>query len=151
MMGKWRERLVPTAKNLFLIVIRIIRGGKETDERNELYCPTCSWSAQHVRCPKCGAVIQKNFFQVKGTPFTPGVRACFVVTACFDDENHPTVQAYREFRDNFLITNRFGEKVISFYYNVGSHVANAIKNNKPCKKVIRSILQCVSRYLPMRK
>ena len=41
---------------------------------------------------------------------------CFIATACFGSYDHPFVKILRQFRDEFLLTNRVGNAFVRWYY-----------------------------------
>ena len=51
---------------------------------------------------------------------------CFVVTATFNDENHPDVRLLRAFRDDILQHSTVGAAICSIYYKHGPKLAKAI-------------------------
>ena len=52
--------------------------------------------------------------------------ACFVVTATMGDCDHPTVTLLRRFRDDWLLTRKWGVRLIDWYYRHGPAAANFI-------------------------
>ncbi len=55
---------------------------------------------------------------------------CFVATAVYGDVNAPQVQTLRDFRDNVLMENFLGRKLVNFYYGgAGEKTADFIKNH----------------------
>lgn len=59
----------------------------------------------------------------------PGfTKNCFVATAAYGQEDHPTVMLLREFRDRFLQKCYFGRCFIRAYYKVGPVLADMIRN-----------------------
>lgn len=52
---------------------------------------------------------------------------CFVATACFDNEDHPTVAALRNFRDESLACSTSGKAFIAWYYRNGPTLAKFVK------------------------
>lgn len=52
--------------------------------------------------------------------------ACFVVTATMGDQDHPTVEFMRQFRDVWLVNQPGGIKFIAWYYKHGPKAADFI-------------------------
>lgn len=67
---------------------------------------------------------------------------CFVLTATYGHQHHPTVARFRRFRDQVLLQYSFGRALVSIYYVVGPHVARVIKRS--------SLLQRVSHWALVR-
>jgi hypothetical protein len=55
---------------------------------------------------------------------------CFVVTAVTGDVNHPIVEEFREFRDDYLLKYNFGIYFVSKYYEYSPPLAKFIRNSK---------------------
>ena len=49
--------------------------------------------------------------------------SCFVLTVCFDSEDAPTVNSFRNYRDNRLSSHAFGRAFIRWYYRYGPRLA----------------------------
>lgn len=54
---------------------------------------------------------------------------CFIATATFGSSMAPEVQTFRQFRNEFLLTNRVGEQIVKFYYKVGPEGAEWISHS----------------------
>jgi hypothetical protein len=54
---------------------------------------------------------------------------CFIATATFGSYNHPQVIELRKFRDEFLLTRKWGESFVESYYRYGNIPANIIQEN----------------------
>ena len=52
--------------------------------------------------------------------------ACFVVTATMGDFDHPDVKLLRQFRDSWIMQQRGGRSLVSFYYRIGPTLAGWI-------------------------
>jgi hypothetical protein len=68
--------------------------------------------------------------EAKSTP-----SGCFVITATMGDPYHPIVDEFRTFRDQKLLTNKFGIAFVNFYYKVGPHAALIISKNEFLRKL----------------
>ena len=55
--------------------------------------------------------------------------ACYVVTATFDDINHPVVCDFRIFRDDYLRKSMLGRLFIKIYYSIGPYLARVIQSS----------------------
>lgn len=79
---------------------------------------------------------------------TDSTSGCFVLTACYGDENHPIVQGFRDFRDIYLTKTKFGRSFIDFYYKYGPLAAKAVEKRRLAKSVLRSIFRVINLILP---
>jgi hypothetical protein len=68
---------------------------------------------------------------------------CFIATAAYGTPMQPEVQALRDFRDNYLMTNILGRGFVKTYYAVSPTIANIIRNNNSLKALTRSMLEPV--------
>lgn len=66
---------------------------------------------------------------------------CFVLTACFNDENHPVVGDFRRFRDERLVRYGFGKALIEAYYRHGPSAARWVSDKPMLKKALRGVFQ----------
>lgn len=69
------------------------------------------------------------------TPTTSN-NGCFVITAAMGDENHPVVNDFRKFRDDYLINNTLGKLFVDFYYIVGPYFAWFIRKSDYLRKLV---------------
>jgi hypothetical protein len=66
---------------------------------------------------------------------------CFVATAVFMDEGHPTVETLRCFRDTVLVNTSYGRNFVAWYYREGPKLAGFVHkhgNLRPFLKIILS-------------
>jgi subtilisin family serine protease len=62
---------------------------------------------------------------------------CFIATAAYGSPMAPHVQTLREFRDQYLLTTRFGKAFISFYYEYSPQIADVITKNATVRSMVR--------------
>ncbi len=55
------------------------------------------------------------------------VKGCFMVSFAYS-EDHPIVEEFRNFRDQNLLKNSFGAKLICFYYSVSPKVVSFLQS-----------------------
>ena len=72
-----------------------------------------------------------------------GSGGCFIATAACGDYDHPMVQIMREFRDRYLVANRFGRAFVDLYYRYSPALARLVAESKPSKILIRFSLMPV--------
>lgn len=65
---------------------------------------------------------------------------CFIATAAFGSDMAPEVQAFREFRDEFLLSSRLGRSFVKFYYTYSPFYANLIAQSEIIRSVVRGLL-----------
>jgi len=80
-------------------------------------------------------------FPETATPF-PNLKSegCFIATAAFGFYSAPQVQALRDFRDRFLLTNAPGRAFVSWYYHYGPLGAHFINLHPWLKAPVRLAL-----------
>ncbi len=65
---------------------------------------------------------------------------CFIATAAYGFYSAPQVQALRDFRDRYLLTNAPGRAFVSLYYHYGPHWAQIITTHPFLKPLVRIAL-----------
>ncbi len=65
---------------------------------------------------------------------------CFISTAAFGSDMATEVQIFRQFRNTFLLTNKYGAEFVKFYYDVGPQAAEFISESEFLKSVTRVML-----------
>lgn len=65
---------------------------------------------------------------------------CFITTVAFGSDMAPEVQAFRDFRNQYLLTNFFGRELIKFYYQAGPPAAEFISQSEFLKSATRVAL-----------
>lgn len=69
-----------------------------------------------------------------------GVPACFVATAAYGSYLDPHVEALREFRDRYLLTNVPGRAFVAWYYRVSPPIAATIATSPAARAAVRIVL-----------
>ncbi len=67
-------------------------------------------------------------------------KGCFIATAAYGYYSAPQVQALREFRDRYLVTNAPGRAFVRWYYQYGPGGAQFINEHPWLKPVVRTAL-----------
>ena len=74
-------------------------------------------------------------------------RICFIATVCYG-YNHPNLETFRTFRDNFLMKNVFGRKLVYlYYYIIGEPVAKFLVSHRAIRKTVKTILNVVNKII----
>jgi len=77
--------------------------------------------------------------------FNPVGRDCFVATSAYEgNEDHPTVQKLRDFRDRVLVEHTLGRAFIGLYYSgFGEKAAHMLDQVPMFKPVVRTGLEAL--------
>lgn len=67
-------------------------------------------------------------------------KGCFIATAAYGHYSAPQVQALRDFRDEYLLTNAAGSAFVRWYYEHGPVAAQFISEHPWLKPVVRTAL-----------
>ncbi|WP_250677816.1 CFI-box-CTERM domain-containing protein [Geomonas sp. Red32] len=97
---------------------------------------------QIVGDPVLGAVSSvAREFPEQSSPF-PDVKSqgCFIATAAYGFYSAPQVQALRQFRDRYLMTNATGRAFVAWYYKHGPKGAAYLRAHPWLKGPVRAIL-----------
>ena len=65
---------------------------------------------------------------------------CFIATAVYGSPLAKQVDILRGFRDEYLLPNTFGQKLVAFYYNKGKPAADYIESHPWLKPPVRTVL-----------
>lgn len=67
-------------------------------------------------------------------------KKCFIATAAFGSEMSSEVQTFREFRNQYLLTNKWGQAFVHFYYEHSPKYAKIIAQNDVLRAAARGVL-----------
>jgi hypothetical protein len=79
-------------------------------------------------------IYEEIWEAVKKTP-------CFIATAAYESPSNPNVCILRDFKNEYLITNKLGRKLVGLYYQYSPPVADFITKNKFLRFPVRFSLQ----------
>ncbi|MBC7466629.1 MAG: hypothetical protein H7256_11615 [Bdellovibrio sp.] len=65
---------------------------------------------------------------------------CFISTAAFGSDMAPEVQTFRQFRNQFLLTNSWGRSFVKMYYQYGPTAADFISKSEGLRTMTRVAL-----------
>jgi hypothetical protein len=98
---------------------------------------------------KCGHNEYYNLDFNKPKSITiPEKSGCFVLTACYESYDAPTVFAFRQYRDNHLSRTKFGRGFIQWYYTHGPKMAEFISDKPKVKAILKFIFNQIAKVLP---
>ncbi|MDY6855356.1 MAG: S8 family serine peptidase [Thermodesulfobacteriota bacterium] len=63
--------------------------------------------------------------------------SCFIATAAFGSHIEPHVKVLRDFRDRYLLKNKYTKELVSYYYRYSPSIANSIRKYDPLKTAVR--------------
>ncbi len=66
-----------------------------------------------------------------------GGDGCFIATAAYGSYMEPHVMTLRQFRDSYLLTNKFGARFVEIYYRFSPPMANFIAQHDSLRSVVR--------------
>ena len=65
---------------------------------------------------------------------------CFIATAVYNSPTAPKVMILREFRDQQLLTSKFGSLFVQLYYRNSPPIANFLSQNKFFSEMVRIMM-----------
>ena len=66
-----------------------------------------------------------------------GGGTCFIATATYGSPSHPHVDILRDFRDKYLMSNKFGRAFVDLYYEYSPHLSNIITKHKLLRVIVQ--------------
>lgn len=112
----------------------------EIDDANQLY-EQLMFLEVYDRCVEAEQSVSyleylvSEYFPEEETP--PG---CFIATAAYGTPMAGEIQILREFRDEYLLTNRPGRAFVDFYYRTSPPIARFITDHPGLKPMVRTAL-----------
>lgn len=84
--------------------------------------------------------VEANFKATVASEEPKEKGGCFIATAAYGSSLHPHIYVLREFRDEHLMTNKFGRGLVKIYYRYSPPIARLIARNKALKITVRIAL-----------
>ncbi|NMA48897.1 MAG: ankyrin repeat domain-containing protein [Tissierellia bacterium] len=69
--------------------------------------------------------------------------ACYIATAVYGDYDCSEVIVLRRFRDEYLLTNLIGKKLVVFYYKYSPKLAMKLKHNNTLNIIVKKLLNLI--------
>ena len=94
-----------------------------------------------IQAVSCGVLGEIATTEVTTTAITfTTVSPCFVATAAYGTPLAAEVGTFRRFRDRHLMSNALGRALVSAYYEVGPHAAEALEEHPWLEGAARAVL-----------
>ncbi|MDH5218866.1 MAG: right-handed parallel beta-helix repeat-containing protein [Gammaproteobacteria bacterium] len=77
--------------------------------------------------------------EIRPYPVLPN-EGCFIATATYGSYDAKQVQIFRDFRDQFLLTNAVGAEFVKLYYQYGPAAASYLNEHPVLKPVMQALL-----------
>ena len=68
------------------------------------------------------------------------ISGCFIATAAYGSPIEPHVEILKDFRDQFLLPNKYGKKFVALYYQYSPPIAEIIAKHRMLKLTVRLAL-----------
>ena len=82
--------------------------------------------------------INNGTFTILGGPNpTPTPSPCFIATATYGTPLHEDIDALRDFRDEYLMTNPLGRAFVKIYYATSPPIADVIRASEGLRTIVR--------------
>ncbi len=111
-----------------------IAGRADKEKTSRFITKKSTKMVPHLRyeCQNCRKEFHLNLERRGG--------GCFIATAAFGTSMAHEINVLRSFRDNFLMREKAGNKLISFYYTVSPTIAKMIERSSILKAFARVVL-----------
>jgi len=67
-------------------------------------------------------------------------KSCFIATAAYSTPHHPDLDIFRNFRDEKLLTNTLGKRLVNLYYQISPSIAKYVEKQPAIKNFLRQQL-----------
>ncbi|MCL1467298.1 CFI-box-CTERM domain-containing protein [Argonema galeatum] len=72
---------------------------------------------------------------------------CFIATAAYSTPTHPDLDTFRNFRDEKLLTNPVGKRLVNFYYQISPSIAQYVEKQPAIKSFVRHQLERLAKRI----
>ncbi|MCL1474981.1 CFI-box-CTERM domain-containing protein [Argonema antarcticum] len=73
--------------------------------------------------------------------------SCFIATAAYSTSTHPDLDTFRNFRDEKLLTNPLGKRLVNLYYQISPSIAQYVGNQPTIKSFVRQQLERLAQWM----
>ena len=73
--------------------------------------------------------------------------SCFIATAAYSTSTHPDLDTFRNFRDQKLLTNPVGKRLVSLYYQISPSIAQYMERQPTIKSFARQQLERLAQWM----
>jgi hypothetical protein len=87
------------------------------------------------QCHETAVTMNDNYHITANFAVTSN--SCFIATAAYGTPMAEEIQILREFRDEYLATNKVGQSFVDFYYGISPPIAEFITEHPALKPVVR--------------
>lgn len=98
-------------------------------------------------CPNCSNIVSYSAYGFSKYIQESGSSDCFIATAVYGGVHHEKVNSLREYRDLFLMTNKWGQILVKFYYKHSPRIAACLKYHHYSSWIIRKVLDIIIKLL----
>jgi len=103
----------------------------------DLSCDTYYWRVRSVEA-ETGQEIHSWWSEPRSFSVTAG--GCFIATAAYGTPMAKEIQTFREYRDEYLLTNPLGQSLVDVYYSISPPMAEFIAEHPSLKPIVRTAL-----------
>ena len=93
------------------------------------------------------AQSRSSYSQTASPQSSSSGEGCFVATVVFDNPNHAAIVPLRSFRDDWLLTRRWGKSFVHWYYRHGPAMAIVVRRMPALRIPLLVILTAISNVL----
>lgn len=76
---------------------------------------------------------------------------CYIATYVYKDIDHPKVQSFRSFRDEYLVKYKLGNWFVSSYYKYSPALVEILKSYNTINNTVKILLDLLLKVLPSKK
>lgn len=72
---------------------------------------------------------------------------CFIATAAYSTSTHPDLDTFRNLRDEKLLTNPIGKRLVNLYYQISPSIAQYVEKHPAIKSFVRQQLERLAQWM----
>ena len=86
---------------------------------------------------KARGQVGKSASKPSDSQFTKESKGCFIATACYGSADCVEVREFRRFRDEILVSNWWGRKIVGLYYRFSPPIAAILRRKSILRAFVR--------------